>query len=166
MGRTEQTTRAKPPSNSKAPPPPPPKQIAFKGKGKEIPPPEDLQETEEPYFSDAEYEEELKYSKKGGPMQKKAPSFDRMTKEKGPSKKESLPQIKQKSKMGGKDRLFNQEKEGEEEGEEEIFLPNIQMQQVQQKNLIPPIIIKEFVILDHIDKQSNEFTIEVVRNQI
>ena len=82
MGRTEQTTRAKPPSNSKAPPPPPPKQIAFKGKGKEIPPPEDLQETEEPYFSDAEYEEELKYSKKGGPMQKKAPSFDRIKKEK------------------------------------------------------------------------------------
>ena len=168
MGGPEQTSRPKPPSNSKAPPPPQQKKIAFKGKGKEIPPPEDLQETEEPYFSDAEFEEELKYSKKGGPPQKKAPTFDRITKEKGPSKKESLPQIKQKSKMGGKERLFNQEQKGEEEEEEEDenFLPNIQMQQVQQSSLTPPIIIKEFVILDHLDKQSNEFTIELVCNQI
>lgn len=167
MGGPEQTSRPKPPSNSKAPPPPQQKKIAFKGKGKEIPPPEDLQETEEPYFSDAEFEEEIKYSKKGGPNPKKTVDLEifRNKGPKGRSSKESLPLIQQKSKKGGKEILFNQEQEGEEE-EEENFLPTIQMQQVQQKNLTPPIIIKEFVILDHIDQKSNEFTIELVCNQI
>ena len=154
-------------SSSKLSPsrPPQPKNKDDKDRPPPSPPKKDTEEAvaEALSLDESEGGEEELIDLKKGISKKKAPS-----KKKESSKNDRLPQIKGKfkGKGGGGEKEIIPNEKGEEEdenlnGRASVELPSIQVQK--QVPVAPPIIIKEFAMNDHLDKQTNEFTTELVR---
>jgi arsenate reductase-like glutaredoxin family protein len=153
MGRDEKNP---PPPKSKGPPP---SKQAPMGKGKvnrkEYFQERDDEATEENvYASPAEEEEIQEFTKKGGP---KAPAKKKV------QDKQSLPQIEQKTKVfmskSGKEKFATNE--DDDDFPTKNSLPSIQMEQKKVQTRTP-IEIKEFVMRDHLDPKTNEFTTDLV----
>jgi len=156
MGRDEKNP---PPPRSKGPPPS--RQQASMGKGGKVNKKEYTQEretdaTEEHvYASPAEEEEIQEFTKKGGGP--RAPAKKKV------QEKQSLPQIEQKSKMfmskSGKQKFATNDEDDDDDFPSKNSLPSIEQKKVQIKT---PIEIKEFVMRDHLDPKTNEFTTDLV----
>ncbi len=155
MGRDEKNPPAAKPKGAQASKPPP---IPM-GKGK-VNRKEYNQEREDEateanvYASPAEEEEIQEFTKKGGP---RAPTKKKV------QEKQSLPQIEQKSKMfmskSGKQKFATNDEDDDDDFPSKNSLPSIEQKKVQIKT---PIEIKEFVMRDHLDPKTNEFTTDLV----